>query len=718
MTKQTKIATKILERAYARELIKAAVGMNDFGAGSYTPPGQPKPMNSGITPAGRTLAAAPSAVGNAVDGAGSGIYGGFNAALGAPLSGIARAGQGIEHTNHVLNNDAQAQNASAGWGAAAKSLWSNTVAGGKDLLEAPSRMLGALDGPTHMQTLQEQQGAQLSPGQRDVFNRANNAAQNASTGLVAAPAFSAVAKAAPLVDKAMQLSAAGDVAYRSIGGGTPEVNQLIANTLGLGNQAQAAEPQQAQPAPAGVNYNQMAADLNSGNPEMQDAANEFATAQSGVNYNQMTDALNNGQPEMQDAATAFAAENNTDQTEVAQDAAATPAQSVVPPVVQQPAAPAEQPAAPVAQQPEPAQPPAQPVEQQPAPAEAAKPDYTQQWAAADTPAKQKKVIQDLAASLPPVSEDHAAGAKDVAAGNLNTDAARKFIDEKLGPVGDEYIKSITAQNPSDLTLYGKAQGMWNSAVNAIGHEGMAALGLGVPLALLGMMGGSGIATLLGVLGIGAAGLFGAANGAFGEDGQRAMGQGMASVGRMMGMDVPTDPVPVDRLVGENAPATIHADIMKSAPTGKEKMQLFTNKTMRDAKAQSIRAELKQLDRAKQIAGMPEQAAVPVLMALGQAQGKPLTTEVAKQVYRNAVQTTQMANDKDSDMGKQLAEAQQFSTDADKYVAQQAGNYIAPYVAPAKPYVTKAIPYVNQATQYADQASQFLAPFFSKVTNAK
>lgn len=676
MTKQTKIATKILERAYARELIKSAVGQNDFGAGSYKPPGQPKPMNSGITPAGRALSAAPAAISNAVNGAGSGIYGGFNAVLGAPLSGLSRAGQGIASTNHVLNNDPQAQNASAGWGAAAKSLWSNTVAGGKDLLEAPSRMLAALDGPTHMQTLQAQQGAQLSPGQRAVFNRANNVAQNASTGLVAAPAFGAVAKAAPLADKALQLSAYGDIAYRSLGGGTPEVNQLIANTIGMGNQVQAAEPQSAQPAPAGVNYNQMSADLNSGNPEMQEAANEFAS------------------------------ENNADQTEVAQDAAATPAQPVAPvsdelvlpdPAPQAPQEPAQQPAA--TQQPVPAQP-----TTQPAPAEAAQPDFTQQWSAAKTPEEQQTVIKNLAASLPAVPPEFKAGADAVAAGKFDTPEAQKFINEKLGPVGDEFIKSITAQNPNDPTLFGKAQGMWDSAVSAMGPTGMAALGLGVPLALLGMMGGSGIATLLGVLGIGAAGLFGAANGAFGEDGQRAMGQGMASVGRMLGMDVPTEPQNVDQLVGENAPAAIHSRVMSSAPSPEEKMKLFTDKKTRDAKAQSIRADLKQLDTVKRIAGMPEQAAVPVLMALGQSQGKPLTADVAKQVYRNAVQTAQMANDKDSPMAKQLVEAQQFSTNADKYVAQQAGNYVAPYVAPAAPYVNKAIPYVNQATKFLSQFS--------------
>jgi hypothetical protein len=676
MTKQTKIATKILERAYARELIKAAVGQNDFGVGSYTPPGQPKPMNSGITPAGRALAAAPAAIGNAVDGAGSGIYGGFNAALGAPLSGIARAGQGIAHTNHVLNNDPQAQNASAVWGAAAKSLWSNTVAGGKDLLEAPSRMLGALDGPTHMQTLQAQQGAQLSPGQRDVFNFANNAAQNASTALVAAPAFGAVAKAVPRADKALQLYASGDVALRSFGVGTPEVNQIIANTIGMGNQAQAAEPQTA-PQPA---------------PEPTD-----------VNYDQLSTALNSFHPEMQDAANEFVAENNADQTEVAQDAAATPAQQVAGPV---PPPPTEQPA----------------PEQQ---SEAAT-DYAAltpaKWSLPPnaTPAQQKTVeyaTNTINAAPPPVQK----AVSDLATDSTNAEA-KATVD---AAATENIVRSVTADpaaTANGATNFGELIGAkmeWYN--NQDPHtQGLLALGLSAGvIGLISAINGGGLGSFLSMaLGLGGAGLLGAASGAFGEDGQRAMGQGMASVGRMMGMDVPTDPVPVDRLVGENAPAAIHADVMKSAPTDKEKMQLLTNKTMRDTKAQSIRAELKQLDRAKQIAGMPEQAAVPVLMALGQAQGKPLTTEVAKQVYRNAVQTAQMANDKDSPMGKQLAEAQQFSTDADKYVAQQAGNYIAPYVAPAAPYVNKAIPYVNQASQYADQASQFLAPFFPKVNNAR
>jgi hypothetical protein len=637
MKKQTKIATKILERAYARELIKAAVGQNDFGAGSYKPPGQPKPMNSGITPAGRTLAAAPAAISNAVNGAGSGIYGGFNAALGAPLSGLSRVGQGIASTNHVLNNDPQAQNASAGWGAAAKSLWSNTVAGGKDLLEAPSRMLGALDGPTHMQTLQAQQGAQLSPGQRDVFNRANNVAQNASTGLVAAPAFSAVAKAAPLVDKAMQLSAAGDVAYQNLGG--PQLTRVLANTVGMGNQVQAAEPQSAQPAPAGVNYNQMAADLNSGNPEMQDAANEFA------------------------------AENTADQTEVAQDAAATPAQPVEQPVPEQQSEMATDYAA-----------------------------LSKPWALpADATPEQQQTVDTAQKQISAAPEPVKKAVGDLAANPTNAEA-KAAVD---AAATENIVKSVTddptatANGATDFGSRIGAKMEWYNNQDPT-TQGLLALGLsaGVIGLISGLSGRGGLGSFLSMaLGLSGAGLLGAATGAFGEDGQRAMGQGMASVGRMMGMNVPEQPQDVGRLIGENAPATIHAGVMNSAPTAEEKKQLFLDTTARANKANDVRAQLKDLDTVNQIAGMPEQAAVPLLMHLGQADKKPITAEVAKQVYRNAVQTAQMASDKDSPMAKQIAIAQQFAANPDKYVHQEARNAMGP----AAGYVNKGVSLVNQLT---------------------
>jgi hypothetical protein len=377
---------------------------------------------------------------------------------------------------------------------------------------------------------------------------------------------------------------------------------------------------------------------------------------------------------MNAAADEFAAENNADQTEVAQDAAATPAQTVAPvsdelvlpdPSPQAPPAVAQQPAATQQQAAAPQQQPQSATQPEPAAAEPS--DFTKQWSAATTPEARQTVIQNLAASLPPVSEEYAKGAADVAAKRFKTAEARKFIDEKLGPVGDEFIKSITAQNPNDLTLYGKAQGMWESAVGAIGHTGMAALGLGVPLALLGMMGGSGIATLLGVLGIGAAGLFGAANGAFGEDGQRMMGQGIDTVGRMMGMNIPEGEQPVDQLVGENAPAAIHAKVMNSAPSLQDKLKLFGSADARKERATQIQTDLKQLDSVKQLAGLSESVAVPWLMHSGRSQGKPLTADVAKQVYRNAVQTAQMANEKDSPMAKQIAMGQQYVADPEAYV---------------------------------------------------
>jgi hypothetical protein len=616
----------------------------------------------------KLVSATGNVVGTALQGAGSGLYGAGHALFGAPLSGLARTGQGIAHTNHVLNNDAQAQTASEGWGAAAKSLWSNARAGGLDLLEAPSRMFGALDGPTHMQTLQAQQEAQLSPTERAVFNTANGATEMATSTLATGPAFGAMSKVLPAAQNGMKAYAAGDTIYRVSGG--PYLGQIVQNTFG-GGPAQAAEPQQAQPQPAGNAYDSL-------HPAMTSPLSRYYGPDQPV-------------------------DNNADQTEVAQDAAATPAQPAATPV--------EQPA------------PAQPAAEQPSDMAA---DYANlepaKWTLPPnaTPAQQK-TVEDATNTInaAPPTVQKAVAEREADPKNAEAEATVHAAAH------ENIVKSVTedpAATANGATNFGALIGAKMDWYNKQDPHTQGLLALGLSAGVIGLISainGGGLGSFLSMaLGLGGAGLLGAASGAFGEDGQRAMGQGMASVGRMMGMDVPTDPVPVDRLVGENAPATIHADVMKSAPTDKEKMQLFLNKTTRDARAQNIRAELKQLDRVKQIAVMPEQAAVPLLMALGQAQGKPLTTEVAKQVYRNAVQTAQMANDKDSPMGKQLAEAQQFSTDADKYVAQQAGNYIAPYVAPAAPYVNKGIPYVNQAAQYADQASQFLAPFFPKVNNAR
>jgi hypothetical protein len=301
------------------------------------------------------------------------------------------------------------------------------------------------------------------------------------------------------------------------------------------------------------------------------------------------------------------------------------------------------------------------------------PDATpEQHQTVDTAQKQ------IAAAPEPVKNAVGALANDP----TNADA-KKIVDDAateniVRSVTDD--PSATANGATDFGSLIGAKMQWYN--NQDTHtQGLLALGLSAGvIGLISGLSGGGLGSFLSMaLGLGGAGLLGAATGAFGEDGQRAVGQGMASVGRMMGMDVPTEPQKVDRLVGENAPAAIHADVMKTAPTLRKKINILTSSKARATAVSDIRAQLKDLDSVKRIAGLPEQAAVPLLMHLGQAQGKPLTADVAKQVYRNAVQTAQMAANKDSPMAKQIEMGRQFVANPDAYVRpyqQAAGSAIA------------------------------------------
>ena len=633
MTQQTKIATKILERAYARELIKAAVGAAP-GLSSPAAWGAKPTLANPPTPAppelpNKLVSAFGQGTSDTFSGISTGAIGLGNAGLFGIAGPIARVGQGLAYGDHKLTGNPEYANNAASRGALADSFDENTRAGLYDTVEAVPRMFGYFrDEPTHVEMLRQRQGQTLDPMSRAYFNGSNAVFDTATTAAATAPVLGPAAAAFPRVAATV---AAAPIAYNTVGKPLAQMAVNDFRKLWPGNQAQAAEPLQApQPAPepAGVNYNDLSDSLNGGRP-----------------YGEVDQGMHN-------AANEFSADNNADQTEVAQDAAATPAQPAATPV--------EQPA------------PAQPAAEQPSDLAA---DYANlepaKWTLPPnaTPEQQQTVkdaTNTINAAPPPVQQAVVARKADP------TNAEAKATVDAAAT--ENIIKSVTedpAATANGATDFGALIGAKMEWYNKQDPHTQGLLALGLSAGVIGLISainGGGLGSFLSMaLGLGGAGLLGAATGAFGEDGQRAMGQGMASVGRMMGMDVPTDPVPVDRLVGENAPATIHADIMKQAPTLKAKMQLLTNKKTRADRAQSIRAELKQLDRVKQIAGLPEHAAVPLLMHLGQANKKPISLEVAKQVYRNAVQTAQMANDKDSDMGKQLAEAQQFAADPDAYV---------------------------------------------------
>lgn len=168
--------------------------------------------------------------------------------------------------------------------------------------------------------------------------------------------------------------------------------------------------------------------------------------------------------------------------------------------------------------------------------------YTKQLKEAQTPEAKQQVIQDMTTRIKPALEPaDTAGANDVLAGKMDTPAAKQFVETKLGPTGETYKQNIVqtelANNPdkaNDAGFFGQVQGMAAQAWNSIGPMGQLAMAFGVPAAMIGLMGGGGITSLLGGLGIGALGLGAAGMGMFGQGAQNSVADMAYDVGSFLG----------------------------------------------------------------------------------------------------------------------------------------------------------------------------------------
>jgi hypothetical protein len=100
-----------------------------------------------------------------------------------------------------------------------------------------------------------------------------------------------------------------------------------------------------------------------------------------------------------------------------------------------------------------------------------------------------------------------------------TPEAQAFEKEYMQPALGNFVNDATggsgANSPRE---FGQITQMWEG----LGTAGQMAFAIGVPLALLGVLGGSGAGMLLGALGIGAAGLAAASSGLFGETAQNTV----------------------------------------------------------------------------------------------------------------------------------------------------------------------------------------------------
>lgn len=305
-------------------------------------------------------------------------------------------------------------------------------------------------------------------------------------------------------------------------------------------------------------------------------------------------------------------------------------------------------------------------------------------------------------------EDHAAAAQ--AADSLKETAATtpgvpEAVANPAGKEAQPFVakgEQIHAQQmqqqiaqasppPTDPGGYGEwlsdTQAQISKSWGDLGPMGQLAVGLGVPLGLIGMLSGNIGGFLMGVLGLGAAGMAGAAGGVFGPDAQRGMGQMIDYGAQALGMNVPQGPQDMSRLIGADAVGNIQKQVAEKAnPSFLDMFNIATKSEARTKRQDELKTELANVDSVQQLAGMPEQLAIPFIMAKHQGpDGQQASQEVARQIYQNALATSQQLSDPESEMAKQVATGRQYAADPDAYINSQ-----------VQPYKDKAVELANWA----------------------
>lgn len=168
-----------------------------------------------------------------------------------------------------------------------------------------------------------------------------------------------------------------------------------------------------------------------------------------------------------------------------------------------------------------------------------------------------------------VKPEDIAKARDMAAGNF-TPESEAWLNQASG----RFKQEMATQHPSLLSSpqgYGKLVGMWD----ALGPMGQLAFGVGVPAAMIHLLGGGGLMSLLGGLGIAAAGLGAAGTGMLGDAAQAEAGRFMGNMGNFLGY-IPNEARNAN-IFDENSPkakaleARIKETYLKEGPEAAQKL---------------------------------------------------------------------------------------------------------------------------------------------------
>lgn len=222
------------------------------------------------------------------------------------------------------------------------------------------------------------------------------------------------------------------------------------------------------------------------------------------------------------------------------------------------------------------------------------------------------------------------------------DNARKnFVDQAAGAAG--------APETRDPKSFGDWLGGLAQQFDGLPMEAKAAIGMGVPLALLGIfmsMGGGGMGGLLfAALGLGAAGLGAAGGGLFGQQGQDFAGNVVGALGQATGM-IPKELTPEQ----------------KAILTSKDPIQMLLSQsggimTREEAakKVEAARANMTQLQRMRSLGGMQSS----VFQRMG------LTPEEAQQATQNVGTLTTDYADPNGRINQLIQRGKQYADPNDK-----------------------------------------------------
>jgi len=324
-------------------------------------------------------------------------------------------------------------------------------------------------------------------------------------------------------------------------------------------------------------------------------------------------------------------------------------------------------AAPAPAQPQPTQPAqTQPAQAQPKPQGTAQPaaprrpfDDNFSTSLQSAPKEQQpqiaqQAVQQHMQEQPPAIQK---GLQDVHAGNDTTEAQQ--FNQQVDAKGQEVMKAnVDAQAAAHPELAATPQGfgqMWNQASeawNGMPQEAKWMVGLGVPMAAVGLMsslfgGGGGGMGLLGLLGLGAAGLGGAAGGLFGQGAANMSADAMYNIGTFTGM-MP-EKADLSRLKGENPMAA-----MGNGPIG-----------TREETAKQIAEGKAQMGQLRQLMSLPvgDDAKMRLMQKLDPSLDTP---EAVQQAYQNAGTMIQQYDDPESELNKKMQEGQNYADSTGLY----------------------------------------------------